>query len=210
MDHADYVKLNAQLNAQLSAYHQKAMKRAADWINEHVEGVTVDNTLTDPDAYCLPIPREISVEGGVFRVRLTSNSSVRSTSNSSVYNVKIVDLPASLLDGIDLAPQEAEPAAEQETEFKARELTDKLRPAGFDVLVQQTGGGTATIYATRGGLTVVGGPGAFNWSDPEESVFDSSDFYVGTEDSEDGGKAVEAGASMEAVAALFTAAAGAS
>lgn len=209
MDHADYVKLNAQLNAQLSAYRQKAMKRAAEWINEHVEGVTVDNTLTDLGAYCIPIPREISVEGGVFRVRLTSNSSVRSTSNSSVYKVKIVDLPASLLDGIDLAPQDAEPAAEQDTEFEARELTDKLRQAGFDVLVQQTGGGTATIYATRGGVTVVGGPGRYNWTSPEDSLFDTGEFYVGIEDDEDGGKSVADGASMEAVAALFAAEAGA-
>lgn len=198
MDHADYIKLNAQL----SAYRQMAMKRAADWINEHVEGITVDNTLTDPGAYCLPIPRGISVDRGVFSVRLTSNSSAGKT--------KTVNLPATLLDGIELPSQEEVPPAGQGTEFKAHDLTGRLRAAGFQVLVQQTGGGTATIYAKRGGITVLGGPGAFDWSNPEDSSFDSSDFYVGIEDSEDGGKAVEAGASMGAVAALFTAAAGAS
>ena len=98
---------------------------------------------------------------------------------------------------------------ERDTEFKARELTDKLRKAGFDVLVQQTGGGTATIYAARGGVTVVGGPGGYNWSSPEDSLFDTGEFYVGIEDDEDGGKSVADGASMEAVAALFAAEAGA-
>ena len=198
MNRADH----SEPSSQPSPYRlQEVVKRAAAWINEQVEGVTVDNTLTDLNAYCLPIPRTVTVDRGAFRLRLVHNRNVHET--------KVIDLPASLLDGTELVAEDKDTAAEQDTEFHARELTDKLRPAGFDVLVQQTGGGTATIYATRGGLTVVGGPGAFNWSDPEESVFDSSDFYVGIEDSEDGGRAVEAGASMEAVTALFTAAAGA-
>lgn len=198
MNRADH----AEPSSQPSPYRlQEVVKRAAAWINEQVEGVTVDNTLTDLNAYCLPIPRTVTVDRGAFRLQLVHNRNLHET--------KVIDLPASLLDGTELVAEDKDTAAEHDTEFQARNLTDKLREAGFDVVVQQTGGGTATIYATRGGVTVLGGPGQFNWNSPEDSLFDTGEFYVGLEDDEDGGKSVEDGASMEAVTALFTAAAGA-
>lgn len=192
VDHADYTKLNRQL----AAYRQEVVKRAAVWINEQVEGITIDNTLTDLNAYCLPIPRTISVDRGVFRVRLTSNSSAG--------KIETIYLPASLLDGIEMPSDQKSPSAEQETRFPASALTGLLNEAGFGVLVQQTGGNTATIYATRGGITMIGGPGEYNWVSPAESVFDSGDFYVGVVDNEDGGKRVYPGASMAAIALVFS------
>lgn len=197
MDHADYIKLNAQLNA----YRKEAVVRSAEWINERVQGITVDNTFSDPNAYNVGLAETIGVDRGVFRVWLTHNTDESNTST--------ICLPATLLDGIELAPEVKGPAAEPETRFQASALTGLLRAAGFEVLVQQTGGHTATIYATRGGITVIGGPGKYNWSNPDGSHFDTDDFYVGVEDNEDGGKRVHPGASMVAIAAIFGSEAGA-
>lgn len=75
------------------------------------------------------------------------------------------------------------------TEFYAGDLVDALKEAGFaGTYVLQTGGGTATIYASRlkEGETdgeidevVLGGPGSYHWNDPRKSVFTTDDFHIG-------------------------------
>jgi hypothetical protein len=65
------------------------------------------------------------------------------------------------------------------------EATD--RPA----YVEQTGGGTATIYVGKPGdgafnewdrYAAAIGPGTFNWTDPDASTFYLGDLYVGPDD----------------------------
>lgn len=91
--------------------------------------------------------------------------------------------------------------------IQAGDLADALNEAGWNAVIQQTGGGTATIYASRNGVTVLAGPGSFNWKDPRGSEFYTGDLYVGQEEDEDGGIAAVEGSTPQAVAALFEAAA---
>lgn len=67
-------------------------------------------------------------------------------------------------------------------DFYAETLLDALKSAGWaEAWVEQTGGGTATIYAKRdrGGRFILGGPGSFNWHQAGKSVFSSCEFYIG-------------------------------
>ncbi len=72
----------------------------------------------------------------------------------------------------------------EETQFYARELIDALKAVGFrDTTVEQTGGGTATIYARKDTEEhLLGGPGWFNWLHPSESVFTTDELFVGETD----------------------------
>ena len=75
-------------------------------------------------------------------------------------------------------------------EFYGGDLVAALKEAGFEnAFVNQTGGGTATIYVsqskerTAGKVDeiILGGPGSYQWGDPGKSVFTTDDFYIGEE-----------------------------
>ncbi|MBC9705980.1 MAG: hypothetical protein H9W81_13610 [Enterococcus sp.] len=109
------------------------------------------------------------------------------------------------------------------TEFYGGELVEALVEAGFkNTYVIQTGGGTATIYASRQedgekpneiDEVILGGPGAYNWQEPRKSVFSTDEFYIGedqfysdeeTEKSWDAHSTmVTAGASIADMVAIF-------
>lgn len=79
----------------------------------------------------------------------------------------------------------------EDTEFHGGELVKALREAGFKTAyVEQSGGGTATIYARKTEEDtptedrdeyVLGGPGSFNWGKADESVFTTDEFAIGEE-----------------------------
>lgn len=107
-------------------------------------------------------------------------------------------------------------------EFYGGDLVEALKEAGFNnAYVMQTGGGTATIYASHSEDSetddvdemILGGPGAYHWNDPNKSVFTTDEFYIGEEqyytnsDTEKGwdpySRSVTAGAAIADMVALF-------
>ncbi|MGK3708745.1 hypothetical protein [Arthrobacter sp. IK3] len=95
---------------------------------------------------------------------------------------------------------------DQDLEVTADELTGALAAKGIDAFVHQTGGNTATIYATLPRNIIIVGPGVFNYENPGASVFTSQDLYVGTLAEEDPGIAVTPGATAEKIAEAVIAA----
>lgn len=102
----------------------------------------------------------------------------------------------------------------EDTEFYAENLIKALEEAGFKAYVEQTGGGTATLYANKveGDNKILGGPGSYNWREPGKSVFTSDEFFVGEDayDNDDQPKdhdpesvASESGDDVPALVALF-------
>lgn len=69
----------------------------------------------------------------------------------------------------------------EENQFFAGDLLDALKEAGFTAMVEQTGGGTATLFANKsdGDNKILGGPGWYNWAEPRKSVFTTEEFFVG-------------------------------
>jgi hypothetical protein len=67
----------------------------------------------------------------------------------------------------------------------ARQLVDAIEVAlDFAYRIEQTGGGTATIYV-GGDDQVAIGPGVYDWADAYESIFDWQDLYVGLTNEDD-------------------------
>lgn len=96
-------------------------------------------------------------------------------------------------------------------EIKGGDILDALRAAGFDAEVHQTGGGTATIHAVKDGLTVLGGPGSYDWAERRNSLFHTGDFWVGPDDDgedPDASTAAVAGCTAADIVALFVKALG--
>lgn len=103
----------------------------------------------------------------------------------------------------------------ESSEFYGGELVSSLKAAGWtDSYVEQTGGGTATIYARKIETEeyILGGPGSFNWNDPSKSVFTTDEFVVGEDQFDLAGEekdhdpfmlSVETDASPEAIVAVF-------
>lgn len=79
----------------------------------------------------------------------------------------------------------------EDTEFYGEELVKALKEAGFKTaFVEQSGGGTATIYARKTEEDapieerdeyVLGGPGSFDWENSGASVFTTDEFAIGEE-----------------------------
>lgn len=69
------------------------------------------------------------------------------------------------------------------TEFYAKELAPELLKRGFNVVIEQTGGGTATFYVSKGETDeyILGGPGSYDWENFENSTFTTDEFCVGEE-----------------------------
>lgn len=91
-------------------------------------------------------------------------------------------------------------------EITAGEILKGLAGKGIECLVYQTGGGTATIYAVMSRRIIIAGPGAYNFANPESSVFNTGDLYVGTTDDDDPGVAITPGATAEQIVDAFFAA----
>lgn len=89
MDHTEYLELDNRINA----YRKGVTNRAAGWINENVDGVTIDNSFEDPNAYNTGLAVTIGVEAGEFLVWLTRNSDDGDN--------RRVGVPATLLDGVE-------------------------------------------------------------------------------------------------------------
>lgn len=87
-------------------------------------------------------------------------------------------------------------------EIKAGAVVEILRKKGFDAVVEQTGGSTATIRAVKDGQVLLGGPGSFDWAEPMDSVLYTGDLWVGLMDDDDADQA-EPGATAEQVAEMF-------
>lgn len=87
-------------------------------------------------------------------------------------------------------------------EIKAGDVVEILRKKGFDAVVEQTGGSTATIRAIKDGQVLLGGPGLFDWAEPMDSVLNTGDLWVGLMDDDDSDQA-ESGATAEQVADMF-------
>ena len=82
--------------------------------------------------------------------------------------------------------------------FPARELVDAMKAEGLDLQVDQTGGGTATLFLQRkGSHTFTIGPGSFSWKDPLESKFTTAELYYGPDHYDDDGEPVEFSADEE-------------
>lgn len=88
-------------------------------------------------------------------------------------------------------------------EIKTGDLLDSLRAAGFDAEVEQTGGNTATVRASKDGITLLGGPGYFDCAEPRDSIIHTGDFWVGPEFDDESAAAVNAGDTAEQITALF-------
>ena len=111
----------------------------------------------------------------------------------------------------------------EDNEFYGEELVKALKEAGFKTaFVEQTGGGTATIYARKTEEDtpykerdehVLGGPGSFDWENSGKSVFTSDEFAIGEEmyyadgetekDWDPESEWTEAGTSIEEMVAIF-------
>ena len=87
-------------------------------------------------------------------------------------------------------------------EIKAGAVVEILRRKGFDAVVEQTGGSTATIRAVKDGQVLLGGPGLFDWAEPMDSVLYTGDLWVGVMDDPDA-DAAKLGATAEEVAEMF-------
>lgn len=72
----------------------------------------------------------------------------------------------------------------EEYEFHAEEILSRLRDDFPAAYVEQTGGGTATLYIHKeeGDIPVTAGPGSFNWGAPNQSRFFVGEFYAGMDD----------------------------
>jgi hypothetical protein len=74
----------------------------------------------------------------------------------------------------------------EETEFYAKDLIAELVVVGLIARVEQTGGGTATIFVQNAPTEepILIGPGSYNWGTAGNSVFTTEELYIG-EDSYD-------------------------
>lgn len=71
----------------------------------------------------------------------------------------------------------------EDGEFTAEDILSRLREEFPAAYCNQTGGGTATLYIHKvpGDIAVTAGPGSFNWSDGNKSVFYIGEFSAGME-----------------------------
>ena len=69
-------------------------------------------------------------------------------------------------------------------EFVARDLLEHLLERFPCSYVEQTGGGTATLYITKhdADVPITAGPGSYNWDNPGSSLFYTGEFYWGRDD----------------------------
>ncbi|MCC3299418.1 hypothetical protein [Arthrobacter caoxuetaonis] len=96
--------------------------------------------------------------------------------------------------------------SENSNEITAGQILKGLTDKGIDCLVYQTGGGTATIYAVMSRRIIIAGPGAYDFANPENSVFNTDDLYVGTTDDEDPGVTIPPGSTADQIVEAFFAA----
>ena len=99
-----------------------------------------------------------------------------------------------ILTALNLDHNQAEPELEEDPEperFIAKELLDALKAEGLNADVQQTGGGTATIFIEDpekpGEDVFLVGPGSYHWNDPNMSLFTMAELSYGLDHWEDDG-----------------------
>ncbi|GGJ41725.1 hypothetical protein [Paenarthrobacter histidinolovorans] len=76
--------------------------------------------------------------------------------------------------------------------FPARELVDAMKAEGLELHVDQTGGGTATLFLQReGSHTFTIGPGSYSWNAPLESEFTTAELHYGPDHYDEDGEPVD-------------------
>lgn len=89
---------------------------------------------------------------------------------------------------MDTSTQSVNP---ESTAVQADAILSALAEMDLAATVEQSGGGTATIYAGRDVSAIAIGPGSYDWENPSASTFDYSELFVGPDDDSGHGYYVE-------------------